>query len=81
MHALGIAINVSMAQLFCVGLSLSIVMLLARNAWGITHLGQYYLGQDPTDISPTRADMMAGVALWLSLGLQAAPSATTIREL
>ena len=29
-------------RMFCIGLSLSIVMLLARNAWG-THQGPYYL--------------------------------------
>lgn len=35
-------------------------MLSVRNAWG-THLDPYHLWQAPTDISPTRASVVAGL--------------------
>lgn len=50
-------------MVFCVGLSLSRGMQLARNAQG-PHLGQYYLWGNPTDISPVLwPDLLCGVIM------------------
>ena len=64
---------------YCVGLSILIVMLLARNAWS-TYLGLYYLWIAPTDISPNRANIVAGpVLLILIIVIIRNISATTIQ--
>lgn len=65
---------------FHVTLSLSVVMLLVQNAWGI-HLGPYYLCQAPTDISLTKCSVAAGLTLVILIMIASCTSATTIREI
>lgn len=64
----------------CVGHTLLIGVLLARNAWGI-HLGHSYcLWTAPTDISPDRANVVAGSAhVVLIIMIQRNILATTIQ--
>ena len=63
----------------CIGLSISIVMLLARNAWG-TRLGPYYLWRAPQTSPQPESKLWLNHLLWLLL-LQKSPQQQPSRNL
>ena len=65
---LGCSSSLTFPTVLC-STSLSVVMLLTRNAWG-PHLGAYYLCWAPTDISQMGTSLVPNSPLWFSLGLQ-----------
>lgn len=63
-----------------VSLSILIVILWTRNAWGYSS-GLVPLVEAPTDISPTWANVLAGPALVVLIRIARCTSETTVREL